>query len=219
MVEACDAALERMGLEYLDLYFCHRPDPETPLEETVAAMHELILRGKILYWGTSMFSGAEIMQAYSLARANGHTPPTMDQCIYNMFQRDQLEKEIALPIREIGYGTTVFSPMNVGFLSGKYNDGIPANSWAAAMDDDSQQKDFLAEEKISKSRKLGVIAVELGISQARMSLAWCLKNPSVSTVITGSSRAEQVSENVKAAEDVDLLTDEVMARIQGILAE
>ncbi len=219
MVEACDAALERMGLEYLDLYFCHRPDPETPLEETVAAMHELILRGKILYWGTSMFSGAEIMQAHSLARANGHTPPTMDQCIYNMFQRDQLEKEIALPIREIGYGTTVFSPMNVGFLSGKYNDGIPANSWAAAMDDDSQQKDFLAEEKISKSRKLGVIAVELGISQARMSLAWCLKNPSVSTVITGSSRAEQVSENVKAAEDVDLLTDEVMARIQGILAE
>ena len=219
VVEACDAALRRMGLEYLDLFFCHRPDPETPLEETVSTMHELILRGKILYWGTSMFSGAEIMQANGIARANGFTPPTMDQCVYNMFRRDQLETEIAVPIKELGYGTTVYSPMDIGFLSGKYNDGIPEGSWAAAMDDDARQNKFLAEEKISKSRKLAEISGDLGISQARMSLAWCLKNPGVSTVITGSSRAEQVTENAKASEDVDLLTDEVMARIEEILTE
>jgi len=216
VVEACDAALNRMGLDYLDLYFCHRPDPETPLEETVATMHELILRGKILYWGTSMFSGAQIMHAHALARQYGYTPPTMDQCVYNMFHREQLEREIDLPIKELGYGTTVFSPLAVGFLSGKYNEGVPDDSYAATMEDESRGN-FLADEKIAKSRKLAVIASDLNIPQARLALAWCLKNPGVSTVLTGASRAEQVKQNAKAAEDVDLLTEEVMARIEEIL--
>lgn len=217
LVEACDAALQRLGLDYLDLFFCHRPDPDTPIEETVATMHELIQRGKILYWGTSMFSGARIMQAHAVARRFGHPPPTMDQCVYNMFRREQLEEEIDLPIRELGYGTTVYSPMDVGFLSGKYNDGVPEDSRAASMDEERREK-FLAEEKVERCRKLAEVAKDLGIPQARLALAWCLRNPAVSTVITGASKPEQVEENVKAAEDVDLLTDEVMDRIGNILS-
>lgn len=216
LVEACDAALQRMGLDYLDLFFCHRPDSETPIEETVAAMNELIQRGKILYWGTSMFSGAQIMQAHGVARQYGYVPPTMDQCVYNMYRREQLEQELKLPISEIGYGTTVYSPMDVGFLSGKYNDGIPEDSRAASMEDEQRQK-FLAEEKIERSEKLAEVAKDLDLPQARLALAWCLKNPKVSTVITGASRPEQVEENVKASEDVDLLTGEVMERIEKIL--
>lgn len=218
LVEACDAALQRMGLDYLDLFFCHRPDPDTPIEETAAAMNELIGRGKILYWGTSMFSGAQITQAHAVCRQFGYVPPTMDQCVYNMFKRDRLEEEIALPIRELGYGTTVYSPMDVGFLSGKYNEGIPEDSRAADMDEESRER-FLDEEKIAKSRELAQVADDLGIPQARMSLAWCLKNPGVSTVITGASKPEQVEQNVRAAEDVELLTGEVMERIENILSD
>jgi len=218
IVEACDAALQRMGLEYLDLYFCHRPDPETPLEETVAAMHELIMRGKILYWGTSMFRGPQVMEAYAIARERGWTPPTMEQPQYNMFKRDWVENVLAHPIERIGLGTTVYSPMDVGFLSGKYNDGIPEGTRASLLGDDEKAK-FVTDEKIAVSRKLKDVADRLGITQARLALAWCLKNPAVSTVITGASRVEQVQENVKAVEDQDLLTDEVMAEIAGLLPE
>jgi voltage-dependent potassium channel beta subunit len=216
VVEACDAALQRMGLDYLDLLFCHRPDPETPIEETAAVMTELIQRGKIFYWGTSMFSGAQVTHAHAVCRQHGLIPPTMDQCVYNMFRREQLEEELALPIREFGYGTTVFSPMDVGFLSGKYNDGIPEGTRGADLEGEQKEK-FLAEEKIERSRKLAAVADDLGISQARLALAWCLKNPAVNTVITGASRAEQVEENVKASEDADLLTDEVLETIEQIL--
>ena len=218
LTEACDAALQRMGFDYLDLFFCHRPDKETPLEETVATMHDLIQRGKILYWGTSMFSGAQVMHAHSIARQYGYTPPTMDQCVYNMFKRDRVEDELALPIAEIGLGTTVFSPLDIGFLSGKYNEGIPEDSHAADMNED-RQKNFLAEDKIAKSKQLAQVASDLGIPQARLALAWCLKNPGVSTVITGASKPSQGAENAKAADDVDLLTDGVMERIEGILGE
>jgi aryl-alcohol dehydrogenase-like predicted oxidoreductase len=217
LVESCDGALSRMGLDYLDLFFCHRPDPETPMEETAAAMNELIQRGKILYWGTSMFSGAQIMHAHSICRQYGYVPPTMDQCVYNMFRQEQLEEELAVPIRELGYGTTVFSPMDVGFLSGKYNDGVPEDSRAAELEGERRET-FLAEEKVTRSRQLAKVAEDLGIPQARLALAWCLKNPAVSTVITGASRPQQVEENVQAAEDVDLLTDEVMELIGQILA-
>lgn len=219
LVEACDAALSRLGLDYLDLFFCHRPDPDTPIEETVRTMHELIQRGKILYWGTSMFSGAEIMEAHAVARQYNLTPPTMDQPIYNMFVRDQVERELALPIARHGLGTTVWSPLDVGFLSGKYNDGIPEGSRAAHMGDDDQRARFLAEHKIARSRRLAMVADDLGIPQARLALAWCLKNPAVSTVITGASRSEQVAENVRACDDVDLLDDAIMQRIEDILAD
>jgi voltage-dependent potassium channel beta subunit len=217
LVEACDAALQRMGLDYLDLFFCHRPDPETPMEETVRTMHELILRGKILYWGTSMFSGPELMEAYAIANRYNLTPPTMEQTVYNMLERERMDKELQVPLTRFGLGTTVYSPMAVGFLSGKYNEGIPEGSHASANTDPAWRDRFLAEAKIAKSRKLAVIAKELGIPQARLALAWCLRNPHVSTVITGSSRPEQVVENAKAADDVALLTDEIMQRIAEII--
>ena len=216
LVEACDAALQRMGLDYLDLFFCHRPDPETPMEETVATMDELIKRGKILYWGTSMFSAAELMQAYGVAEAHNYTPPTMDQPKYNMLDRERVEEELALPIDRKGLGTTVFSPLGVGVLTGKYNDGIPEDSHAAQMEPEKREK-FLSEDKIQKSRQLAGIADKLGIPQARLALAWCLKNSAVSTVLTGASRPEQVQENVKAVEDADLLDAEIMQKIEDIL--
>jgi len=218
LVEACDAALQRMGLDYLDLFFCHRPDADTPIEETVATMDELIQRGKILYWGTSMFTGPQVMEAYAAARQYNFRPPTMDQCVYNMFNRGRVEEELALPIERIGYGTTVYSPLDIGFLSGKYNEGIPEDSHAARMNADRQSR-FLAESKIAKSKKLAEVAGDLNITQARLALAWCLKNPAVSTVITGASKPEQVVENAKAADDVELLGDEVMERIEGILGD
>jgi aryl-alcohol dehydrogenase-like predicted oxidoreductase len=186
------------------------------MEETAATMNELIQRGKILYWGTSMFTGAQVMHAHGICRQFGYVPPTMDQCIYNMFARDWLERELALPIQELGYGTTVFSPMDVGFLSGKYNDGMPEDSRAAQLDD-AQRSRFLAEHKIRRSRLLAEVAGDLGISQARLALAWCLKQPGVSTVLTGASRPAQVEENAKAVGDVELLTPQVLQRINEIL--
>ena len=164
LVEACDQALQRMGLDYLDLYFCHRPDPDTPLEETVRTMDELIRRGKILYWGTSMFSAAEIMEAHGIAEAKNLTPPTMDQPVYNMLQRELVEEKLALPVERKGLGITVFSPLAIGLLTGKYNEGIPAGSQAERMDPE-RRKDYLHEEKIKKTRELGNLAQELGIPQ------------------------------------------------------
>ncbi len=216
LVEACDAALKRMGLDYLDLFFCHRPDPETPMEETVATMDELIKRGKILYWGTSMFSEAELMQAYGIAEAHNYHAPTMEQPKYNMLHRHHVEKELTRPIEQKGIGLTVFSPLQVGLLTGKYNDGIPEDSHFGRMDQE-KQKQFITEERIEKCRKLADIAKELGIPQARLALAWCLKNKAVSTVLTGASRPEQVRQNVKASEDADLLTNEVMQKIEQII--
>jgi voltage-dependent potassium channel beta subunit len=216
--EECDAALQRMGLDYLDLLFCHRPDPETPLEETVATMDELIKRGKILYWGTSMFSAAELMQAYAIAEAGNYQPPTMEQPKYNMLHRHRVEEELSRPIEQKGLGLTVFSPLQIGLLSGKYNDGIPEDSHFARMDPEKRKK-YINEENLEKCRKLADVARKLGIPQARLSLAWCLKNPAVSTVLTGASRPGQVEQNVKASKDTDLLTSDVMERIDGILSE
>lgn len=216
LVEACDAALERLGVTYLDLFFCHRPDPETPMEETVRTMHELIQRGKILYWGTSMFSGAEVMEAFSVARQYGLTPPTMDQPVYNLFERHQVEHELKVPIERHGYGTTIWSPLDVGILTGKYNDGIPPGT-RLALRKEEWMKHKRTEAKIAKVRQLSAIARDLDLPMARLALAWCLANPAVSTVITGASRPEQVVENVKAAEDVDRLTPEVLASIEAVM--
>ena len=216
--EACDQALERLQLDYLDLYFCHRPDPNTPIEETVRAMSDLIAQGKVLYWGTSEWSAQEIMEAYSVARQYNMVPPTMEQPQYNMLHRDRVEKEYARLYTEIGLGTTIWSPLASGILTGKYNDGIPEDS-RLSLPSYSWLKDMLlgdgSEERLDKVRKLTTIAKD--VTMAQMALGWCLKNPNVSTVITGASRVEQVKENMKALDAAERITDEVMERIEGIL--
>jgi len=217
VIEGLNNALRRFQLEYVDLVFCHRPDPNTPIEETVRAMDIVIKQGKAFYWGTSEWSAAEIMRADGLARQYGLTPPNMEQPQYNMFVRERFEKEYAPIYKELGYGTTIFSPLASGLLTGKYNAGIPAGSRAALKGYEWVKEDILTPERIEKVKKLQPVAADLGCSLAQLALAWCLKNPHVSTVITGASKAAQVRENVKALEFVPKLTPEVLGRIEGIL--
>ncbi|MBN8618152.1 MAG: aldo/keto reductase [Anaerolineae bacterium] len=221
VVEACHQALERLQLDYLDLYFCHRPDPETPIEETVRAMTELILRGDVLYWGTSEWSAQEIMEAYSVAREHHLIPPTMEQPQYHLFHRKRVEDEYSRLYEGIGMGTTIWSPLASGLLSGKYNNGIPQDSrlmlpgyeWLKQMmESETWQKRLVA------VRELATVADEIGTTLPRLAIAWCLKNPHVSTVITGASRSEQVVENMAAMDVVPLLTDDVMAKIDSVVS-
>ncbi|MGQ9490869.1 MAG: potassium channel beta subunit family protein [Anaerolineae bacterium] len=217
IIEGVNAALRRLQMDYVDLVFCHRPDPDTPLEETVRAMDIVIKQGKAFYWGTSEWSAADIMAADSIARRYGLTPPSMEQPQYNMFVRERVEKEYAPLYRELGYGTTIWSPLASGLLTGKYNEGIPEDSRLGHPKTQWLREYVLKAERIEKVKQLAPIAAELGCTLAQMALAWCLKNPNVSTVITGASRPEQVHENMKALEVVPLLTDEVMARIEAVL--
>lgn len=217
ILEGVNNALRRLQLDYVDLVFCHRPDPNTPIEETVRTMDIVIKSGKALYWGTSEWSAAEVMRADGLARQYGLTPPTMEQPQYNMFVRERFEKEYAILYRELGYGTTIFSPLASGLLSGKYNNGIPEGSRAALPGYDWLHKYVITAERIEKVKQLVTVANDLGCSMAQLALAWCLKNPNVSTVITGASRPEQVKENMGALDVVGKLTGEVMDRIEGIL--
>lgn len=216
--DACHQALQRLKVEYLDLFFCHRADAETPIEETVRAMHSLIEQGKVLYWGTSEWSAQEIMEAYSVARQYNLTPPTMEQPQYNLFTRDRVEKEYAPLYARIGLGTTIWSPLASGFLTGKYNDDIPADSrvnlpgyeWLRAyLEGDTGVKTR------AQLQQIASIAQELGVPMAHLALAWCLKNPHVSTVILGASRVAQLKENLAAAEVVAQLTDDVMAALDA----
>ncbi|MEN9934982.1 MAG: hypothetical protein RLZZ387_1561 [Chloroflexota bacterium] len=216
IIEGTNAALKRLQMEYVDLIFCHRPDPNTPIEETVRAMDIIIKQGKAFYWGTSEWSAAEIMRADAVARQYGLTPPTMEQPQYNMFVRERFEKEYAPVFKELGYGTTIWSPLASGLLSGKYNDGIPADSRAALQGYEWLQKG-ITPERVEKVRALKPIADELGATMSQFALAWCLKNPNVSTVITGASRAQQVTENMKALEIAPKITDEVMALVEEVL--
>lgn len=215
--EACRNSLRRLQLDYLDLFFCHRPDPNTPIEETVRAMDDLIHQGKILYWGTSEWSAAEIMRAHALSREYGLTPPQMEQPQYNMFHRDRVEKEYLPLYREIGLGTTIWSPLASGALTGKYNKGIPPNTRATLKGFEWLRESVITPERIEKVKQLQPVADDLGCSMAQLGLAWCLKNPNVSTVITGASRPEQVAENMKALEVVPKLNSEVMERIEQVL--
>lgn len=218
--DACHAALERMQLDYLDLFFCHRPDKETPVEETVRAMDNLIQQGKVLYWGTSEWSARQIMAAYSAARQYNLTPPTMEQPQYHMFHRERVEVEYDRLYEDIGLGTTIWSPLASGILTGKYNDGIPEDSRLNLEGYDWLRERLESEEgqeMLQKVRVLTGIADELDTNMARLAIAWCLKNPNVSTVITGASRESQVHDNLKAIELVDQLTDDVMEKIEDIL--
>lgn len=218
--DACHQAMERLQVDYLDLYFCHRPDREVPTEEIVRAMTELIHQGKVLYWGTSEWSATELMEAHGLARQYGLIPPTMEQPEYNMFARKRFEVEYAMLYDRIGLGTTIWSPLASGLLTGKYSEGIPEES-RASVKGYEWLRDILESEEgqqqIAKVRELQPIADDLGTTMAQLAIAWCLKNPHVSTVITGASRASQVTENLKALELVPQLTDDVMERIEAVL--
>jgi len=217
LLEAIDGSLTRLQLDYVDLVFCHRPDPNTPIEETVWAMHDIVSRGKALYWGTSEWSAAEIMEAWQIADKHHLHKPTMEQPQYNMFNRQKVEQEFARLYQDIGLGTTTWSPLASGMLTGKYLDGLPADSRANLKDYEWLKKAVTDPDRISKVKELASIAADLGVSMTQMALAWCLKNPHVSTVITGASRVEQVRENMGASGVVEKLTPEVMTRIDEVL--
>jgi voltage-dependent potassium channel beta subunit len=220
IMEGTDAALKRLQMDYVDLIFCHRPDLYTPIEETVWAMNQVIRQGKAFYWGTSEWSAREIMQAYGIARREHLIPPLIEQPEYNMFERNRVEKEYAPLYKEIGLGTTIYSPLASGILTGKYSDGIPQGTRATLKGYEWLREEFENAEgrrRIAKVKELAPIAQELGCTMAQLALAWCLKNPNVSTVITGASRVAQVVDNLKALEVVDRLTTEVMERIEVIL--
>lgn len=219
--EGTEAALRRLQTDYVDLIFCHRPDKHTPIEETVWAMNQVINEGKALYWGTSEWSAAQIRRAYDFARNEHLRPPLMDQPQYNMFTRDKVEREFSELYDDIGLGTTIWSPLASGLLTGKYNDGVPEGSRLSLDDYDWLRKRLLETEsgrrKLEKVKELAGIADEAGIPMPQFALAWCLKNENVSTVITGASKAEQVEQNMKAIDVVDKLTPDVMERIEEVL--
>jgi len=220
ILEGARASLSRLQLEYVDLILCHRPDIHTPIEETVRAMNFLIERGLAFYWGTSEWSAVKIMEAYMIARRERLIPPLMEQSEYNMFNRERIEREYARLYQEIGLGTTIYSPLASGLLSGKYSQGIPQESRASLEGYDWLREEYKSEEgqdRVRKVEQLRPIAEELGCSLAQLALAWCLKNPNVSTVITGASRPEQVTENMQALDTVERLTPAVLERIETVL--
>jgi len=218
--EACHDALRRLRVDYLDLYFCHRPDPNVPMEEIVRMMTELIHQGKVLYWGTSQWSAQQLSEAYGVARQFHLIPPTMEQPQYSMFHREKVELEFAPLYETMGLGTTIFSPLYFGILTGKYNNGIPADSRATLPGYEWVRQIIESEEgqqKIAKVRELTAVAEGLGTTMSRLAIAWCLRNPRVSTVIMGASRVEQVRDNLSALDLLPQLTDDVMAQIEGVL--
>lgn len=219
LIESIDGSLKRLGLEHVDLLFCHRPDPETPVEETVWAMHNIIEQGKALYWGTSEWSAAEIIAAIEIAERHHLHKPVMEQSEYNMFHRERVEREYARLFKEYGYGETSWSPLASGLLTGKYNQGIPQGSRGSLKGFDWLREKLTDQAAIEKVKKMQEIASSLGITMAQMAIAWCVKNPNISTVITGASRVEQVTENMKAMQAVEKLTPEIMSAIENILGK
>jgi len=218
LLQAIDGSLERLQLDYVDLVYCHRPDPDTPIEETVAALHSIIEAGKATYWGTSEWDAADIMAAWQIAQRHHLHKPVTEQPQYNLFHRDRVEHEYARLYEDLGLGTTTWSPLASGLLSGKYNDGVPADSRAAIKGYEWLGERVQDSSKLAKVRALAPIARELSCTLAQLALAWCLKNPHVSTVITGASRPSQVKENMQAQQVVPKLSPDVMARIDAIVS-
>ena len=220
VIEACEQALLRLGVDYLDLYFCHRPDPETPVEETVRAMHTLVQMGKVLYWGTSEWPAEKIEEAFALAERHNLTPPTMEQPEYNLFARRRVEQEYAPLYERHGLGTTVWSPLCSGVLTGKYNDGLPVGS-RATLDGYGWLADDIRSDKgqaqVRATGQLSVLAQELGLNVTHLALAWTRLNPNVSTTILGASSPGQLRDNLDAVNAVDKLTEDVVSRIEAIL--
>ena len=217
LTEACHQALKRLQVEYLDLFLCHRPDKSTPMEETVRTMNTLIEQGKIFYWGTSEWSAQEIMEAHMVARENHLIGPTLEQPQYNMLHREKMENEFLQIFRTVGLGTTIWSPLASGILTGKYNDGMPDDTRLNLEELNWLKDRNVVEEKIGKVRQLTQLAKDLDTSMPLLALAWCLKNENVSTVILGASKVSQLEENLKAASVTDKLTKEVMENIESIL--
>ncbi len=220
VTEACHAALKRLRVDHLDLYFCHRPDIDTPIVETVRAMHNLIAQGKVLYWGTSEWSGQQITEAHATAERWGLTPPTMEQPQYNLFERDKVERDYT-PVYDLGLGTTIWSPLASGLLTGKYNDGVPQDS-RMALPGYEWLKDMVNSDagkaKLEKVKALAKIAGDAGLTVTNMALLWCLRNPNVSTVILGASRISQLTDNLAALDQKAKLTDDVVAAIETVMA-
>jgi voltage-dependent potassium channel beta subunit len=217
VVESCHEALQRLQVDYLDLFFCPRPDKGTPIEETVWTMHNLIEQGKILYWGTSEWSGVEIMEAHRVAHQYGLIGPTMEQPQYNLFERNKMENESLMIFKTVGMGTTIWSPLASGLLSGKYNEGIPEDSRFGLAGFDWLKDRWMKDEMLNKVKALSSLAKELGITMAQLSIAWCIKNPDVTTAILGASRKEQLLENLQSLEAAEKLDDEIMQRIEDIV--
>lgn len=219
LFDACHAALRRLQVDYLDLYFCHRPDPDTPIIEVVRAMHDLIAQGKVMYWGTSEWNAQQLRDAYRVAAENFLTPPTMEQPEYNLFQRHRVEVELAPLYAEHGLGTTIWSPLASGVLTGKYNDGIPAGTrltlpgyeWLAA-----QWRTPDGERKLASVRQFSALAEALGTRPAQLALAWCVRNPQVSTVILGASNVAQLRDNLTALAVVPRITPEVARQLDAL---
>jgi aryl-alcohol dehydrogenase-like predicted oxidoreductase len=216
-VEACHEALQRLQADYLDIYFCHRPDKNVPIEEVVWTMNLLIQQGKILYWGTSEWSGVEIMEAHRAAAQYGLIPPSVEQPQYNLLERNKLENEFLGIFNSVGMGTTIWSPLASGLLTGKYNNGIPEGSRLALEGFDWLKDQLMIDEKLASVRQLEAVAKDLGTPMSTMSIAWCIKNPNVTTAILGATKKEQLLENLKALEVLPKLTPEVMQRIDDIM--
>tara|TARA_B100001175_G_scaffold284726_1_gene265341 strand:- start:432 stop:1376 length:945 start_codon:yes stop_codon:yes gene_type:complete len=212
--DACNAALKRLRVDYLDLFFCHRPDPETPIGETVYAMNDLMLQGKILYWGTSEWSSKEIKEAFKYAEKFNLRGPSMEQPQYNLLFRDRFEKEYKDIFKKYKIGSTIWSPLASGLLTGKYNDGVPDKSrfkvkgyeWLA---------DTMDEIDFNKVKKINDLAKKIGIKSSQLAIIWCLKNKNVSSVILGASKLSQLKENLNSIDSYDLLTDEIMNEIDN----
>jgi voltage-dependent potassium channel beta subunit len=217
LLEACDEALQRLQLDYLDMFFCHRPDKNTPIEETVWAMNHLIQQGKVMYWGTSEWSGVEIMEAHRVAEKFRLIGPTMEQPQYNLFEREKVEKEFLEIYKNVGLGTTIWSPLASGLLTGKYNNGVPKNSRFALAGFDWLKDRWVMDDKVKKVKKLAELATRLDVSTASLSIAWCIKNPNVSTAILGATKRSQLLDNLKALDVVEKLTPDVMEKIEAIM--
>lgn len=217
LVEACEAALKRLQVEYLDLFFCHRPDKSTPIEETVRTMNTLIQQGKIFYWGTSEWSAQEIMEAHMVAEKYNLIGPTMEQPQYNMFHRDRVEVEYNQIYKNVGLGTTIWSPLASGVLTNKYLDKIPTDTRLSMEGMEWLKENALTEERLNKVRGLAKIADELGTSVAKLAVAWCLSNPNVSTVILGASKLHHLQETLTSFDLLDQLTPDVLEAIEGVL--
>ena len=218
LLNAIDGSLARLKLDYVDLVYCHRPDPATPIEETVWAMHDIIERGKALYWGTSEWSAAEIVAAWQIAERHHLRKPVVEQPEYNLFHRNRVEVEYQRLYEDIGLGLTTWSPLASGLLTGKYKDGVPPDSRGAIQRMQFLVADLTDRKKNAAVAQVGDVAKDLGCTTAQLALAWCLRNKRVSTVITGASRVSQVEENLKASDIVSKLTPAVLERIDGIVA-
>jgi voltage-dependent potassium channel beta subunit len=218
LMQAIDGSLERMGVDFLDLIYCHRADPNTPIEETVWAMSDIVSSGKALYWGTSEWTADEIRAAWDIADRHHLHKPVVEQPQYNLLERKRVEEEYARLYTDIGLGTTIFSPLASGLLTGKYKDGIPADSRGSLAGYEWLNRQLSDADALAKVERLRPIAAELDCSLAQMCLAWCASNPNVSSVITGASRPSQVAENFAAIDVLPLLTPEVLARIAAAVA-